>query len=437
MVVAPRSAMFTAAALVALGAGGFAAVAFSAPARTVALIQAGAQAGGQPDGDDDGVPDEGADRLDQKCDAPLKNGAAPQTNWHYFSSCLRVFRDNWHRARGGDVAQVADMARQRVIAAMSLDDVGFRDARRSLRGQAGFATFFGADGSRAAPADLEVAWLNDLGQPYNGMGHGGLAYYLFQLAESAQRGGYPLAAQDTQMYRALGAAVLRPIVLDTRKGGLDTVVPCVGLRGKSCGWYHSVTRRDRPADAGLTLNQNLHVLRDLGRIVDLHRRAGWPVPAGFDNGIAMGLNQLFQPGQRSAKGQLPTFADYLSDPVGRQKVRWLYYGFNADKPVGTGGYFLNKNGKDCSYQIHVLDLTSQILERAQRLGTWQAPAGALTCSSPLAETYRSTRIRMSMPDPDMWSSPFLQRDTVCPAKAQETFAKVRADFYAAAFDHCG
>ena len=390
------------------------------------------------DEQDDDLPsndDEG--RFEQACDAPLKNGQDPATNWHFFTNCLRAIRGNWTRARGPAVELAATNARQRVIAAMSLEDVGFRDGRRSLRGGEGFAAFFGRDGSRPAPADLQVAWLNDVGQPYNGMGQSGLSYFLFQLAAAAQAGGYPRAQQDVAMYRSLASGIMRTVLLDTRSGGLDTELSCAALRGRTCSWYHSVSRRDRPARSGLTLNQDLHVMRDLGMMIDLHRRMGWPVPAGWEDAVQSGLNQLFQPGARDRMGDLPTFQDYLSEPVGRQNVRWLYYGFNADKPIGAGGYFLNRNGKDCGYQVHVLDLTAQIIERAQRLRTWQSPPGALTCSSPLAEAYRSTRVRMTTPDPAAWSSPSIRRDTVCPAKAQANFAKIRSEFYAPAFDRCG
>lgn len=418
-----------------VGTCGLAAAALSAPGSAQGL-RAEARPG-QADDDDDQPWNDGGDRLEQACEAPLKNGLAPATNWHFFTNCLRAVRDNWNRASGAAVGNAAGDARARVIAAMSLDDVGFRDSRRSLRGAQGFAAFFGSDGGRAAPADLQVAWLNDVGQPYNGMGQSGLAYFLFQLAASAQAGGYPRAQQDVALYRGLAAGIMRTVLLDTRAGGLDTEMPCTTLRGRSCSWYHSVSRRDRPARSGLTLNQDLHVLRDLGMMIDLHRKMGWPVPAGWEDAIGTGLNQVFQPGSRSRMGDLPTFQDYLSEPVGRDNVQWLYYGFNADKPLGSGGYFLNRNGKDCGYQVHVLDLTAQLMERAQRTRTWQPPAGAMTCASPLAQAYRATRIRMTNPDPAAWSSPMARRDTMCPAKAQETFAKVRAEFYASAFDRCG
>lgn len=342
--------------------------------------------------------------------------------WHGLAQCMRALRNVWSKQGpqqrvpvAGARVEVAKLVRQQVLRELSLDHVGVRDpVTKALRPYAQAAN---ADGELAGDGDLLVL-RNDLGQPYNAMGQSGLAYFLYQMAGLAERGGYPLAASDAKLYRSLARGAVRTVVTPVEAGGLARSRSCgAGHTEAACSWYHSITRRDLPTGAGATLNQNLHAIRDLGLIADLARRQQWHEDIDFEAAIAAGLNQLaFSDGARAA-GNVPNLQDFLAPPTGDQKVRWAFYGWNTLAPAGKGPYFLGRGSKDCAYHLHVLDLFSQVLQRQQRLGGLDRYRDALLgCGSPLSALYRTIDLRRTHKDrPSAWSSNESGIDHSCPA----------------------
>ncbi|MBW0144787.1 hypothetical protein [Sphingomicrobium clamense] len=362
-------------------------------------------------------------------------GSARDT-WHFFSGCTRSMRNGW-RQRANDPARLAPYAasvRAQIVEAMSRNDVAFIAPGGTRRGSAGLARFE-SDLAAGRDSDTRLAEVNRLGEPYSGMGQTGLAYFILQFSRLAEQASYRGHEDDAALYRALGEAMLRTVVTDGRQGGLATVSNCRGS-GRSCAFFHSVTRKDRPADFGATLNQKLHVLRDLGLISELYRRNGWREPFDMDRAIAEGLNQLFAQGPRQRVGDEPSFADYLAPPVGRDRVQWLYYGYNAERAPGEGGYFLPRAGKNCNYQVHSLGLIARILEDAQKTRRWPVRE-ALSCDGALAKAYRATRVRLTVKQKSRWSDGSTRFNTVCEPDEATKFAAMQRDFYNQAFAGCG
>lgn len=340
--------------------------------------------------------------------------------WHGLAQCMRSLRDIWSR-QGPDASvdlgrsrtSVSALVRSQVTREMATDHVRFLGAG----GQPGrrFGEVFDDDGSPRQGFD-RVVLLNDRNVPYNAMGQSGLAYFLYQIASLADRGGYPEAKTDAKLYRALARGAILTVITPMTGGGLASSRPC-GANGElRCTWYHSITRRDQAAESGATLNQDLHAIRDLGQIADLLRKLRWDEGIDFNRSIIEGLNQLaFSEGSRRP-GTVPNLADFLAPPTGKARVRWAYYGLNPSAADGQRAYFLGFGGKDCSYHLHVLDLMSQILQRAEAqsyLSRYEA--SLLACDSPLGEMQRAARLRKSAAaQPTLWSTPAPGRDYSCP-----------------------
>ncbi len=352
--------------------------------------------------------------------------------WHGLAQCLRGLRDRWSRD-GPDApvslgaagvadndAQVSTLVRRQVLLAMSASPVRF-----VAGGSNGTATeelrLDDVFDARSAPRRGfdRVVLLNDRGVAYNAMGQSGLSYFLFQMAVLADRGGYPQAAADTALYRALARGAITTVLTPVSAGGLAASRPCDDDASLRCTWYHSITRRDQPTAAGATLNQHLHAVRDLGLIADLLRKQRWNEGTDFNRAIIEGLNQLAFAAGSTRPGAPPNLADFLSPPAGKARVRWAYYGLNPTAADGRRAYFLGVGGKDCSYHLHVLDLFSQILQRAQAQGfgaRYEAPL--LACGSELAALQRAATLRRNEPNrPALWSDPRPGRDFACPAAA--------------------
>ncbi len=354
-------------------------------------------------------------------------------DWHFLAGCLRSIRDDWARASGDERLKAARNARETVERALADRRTSYAAGARMIDRSSAERDYLEARAKAPRAPELFIYQANQLGQPYNGMGQSGMAYFLVHFAQLAAK--TKGAEADESYYRSAAEGILHTVLAPSAKGGLTSQQTCRADRQRQCAWFHSITRRDKPADFGVTLNQTLHVLRDLGSIADIYERNGWELPADIDAHIAAGLNQLFVEEKRRSSGDLPTMADYLTPAVGAANVRWLYYGFNRERPGGAGGYFLGRNGKDCGYQVHVLDLTKQVLKRARQKAIWN-DAQAFSCNGPLAQAWRGTQIRMSSADPAQWSEPRFPKDTSCKPKHVAKYRSIAA-YYDKAFASCG
>ncbi|MCW7538929.1 hypothetical protein OOT46_13870 [Aquabacterium sp. A7-Y] len=330
----------------------------------------------------------------QRCE-PGPVFAVPDA-WHGLVGCLRGLRDIW--ARGGPDAAVAlgqgssmpvaTLVRRQVEAELGNPRVRV-DPAEALKSAL-------ADERRNTERlDLKgrierVALLNDRGRPYNAMGQAGLSYILYNLSGLAAQSRYPLAAEDSALFRAVARGALQVVVADVSQGGLASRRACEPNSAQRCAWYHSITRRDQPTQAGATLNQHLHVVRDLGLSADYLAARGWDEGIDFDRAVAEGLNQLFIGRGDEAPGSPPDLADFLSPPLGKAGARRAYYGFNTLAQNKQRGYFLDKGSKDCGYHFHVLVLFGQILKRAEQRGEMAGLQNKVfACGSPLAELHRA------------------------------------------------
>ena len=291
--------------------------------------------------------------------------------WHGLEQCLRDVRDSWKKYGADQVLDLpgmptlADFTRDQILAEMGRDAVQVRHGMDDKL--ASFADSFGAD--LQPKGDLTgVVLTNDLGQPYNGMGQTGLGYFLYQLAAQSAKGGYDRAKADTAFYRTLARGTIATVLAPVDQGGLATQQPCATAPDLTCTWYHSITRHDRPSDAGGTLNQMLHVLRDLGLISALSGKLGWDEPFDLNKAIMEGLNQLFLSGGYQGPETAPDLADFKSDGRDSTGPTWAYYGFNTQAEKAKGGYFLKNLEKNCSYHAHDVQLLGVILKRARAEG---------------------------------------------------------------------
>lgn len=341
--------------------------------------------------------------------------------WHGLAQCLRGLRDRWSRdgpdapvAAGNADVGISTLVRRQVMLAMSAGPVRFAASGRSAA-ELRLDDVFDARGKPRRGFERAVL-LNDRGVAYNAMGQSGLAYFLYQMAALADRGGYAEAAADTAFYRALARGAIATVLAPVAAGGLAASKPCDDDAARRCTWYHSVTRRDQPTEAGATLNQHLHAVRDLGLIADLVRKQRWNEGIDFNRAIIEGLDQLAYSAGSNRLGATPNLRDFLSPPAGQARVRWAYYGLNPTAADGRRAYFLGFGGKDCSYHLHVLDLLSQILQRAEAQGflaRYEKPL--LACGSALGEMQRAARLRAEhATDPGRWSTPAAGRDYTCP-----------------------
>jgi hypothetical protein len=371
---------------------------------------------------------------EQTLNVPGSDGScAPyDTSWHHLSSCLQKVEDNWDQTKDADRSREAAVAREIAERVLLDDSTRFSADDERISQKSTLIQYLDRGQLIPDAADVHIFQSNDLGQPYNAMGQTDMTRAFLQMSARALDAGG--SSKDSLFYRNAAEAMLRTVTDQTSEGGLATIEPCRADTTLDCAWFHSITRRNRPSNQGATLNQNLHALRDFGLIGDFYTGRGWPQPQPLDRLIAEGLNQLFLEAPRQRKGDLPTLEDFLAPPAGSSGVRWMYYGFNRNKPVGRGGYFLGRNGKDCGYQVHVLQLLSRILERAKSKGIWPVER-ALVCDGPLARAYRDTALRMSTDDPRIWSSNKLPKDSSCNAKHRQTF-KTISSYYETALATC-
>jgi hypothetical protein len=242
--------------------------------------------------------------------------------------------------------------------------------------------------SAAKPALRLTKVVNEKRKAFNAMGQTSMAQIVFSLAAQASKGGYPRAESDAAAYRLIANSMVRTVLIPIPAGGLASTHPC-GPEQRPCTWYHSVTRQDRDSDEGATLNQMLHVLRDLGLIHDVHERLGWAPEFDYEAAIDAGLRQLFVDQGHQARDDEPNLADFLSKPR-NATGSWAFYGFSPSRGSGRGGYFLENANKNCNYHFHVLDLLRAILGREEKLGK-PAFAGIYDCGSPIQAFYAMGR----------------------------------------------
>jgi hypothetical protein len=314
---------------------------------------------------------------------------APPDYWHGLSGCLKNLRQVWTR-KGGDAAVVLPTGETRSIRDLIRDQVQAELGKPTTGIATGLSTQFVR--IRKMPSgheDFRLALLNEGRRPYNAMGHTGVAYILYTIADVAEADHYPAAQADAAFYRMVARGALRTVLTPVSDGGLSTTRSCLRLEA-TCTWYHSITRRDRPTEAGATLNQHLHAVRDLGMIADKFRNTGRAVPFDVESAFQKGVNQLFASSGHTRAGSPPNLENFVSPVIGKTGHRWAYYGFNPSATPPDGPYFLNEDGDDCEYQVHVLDLLSQILARPQeaKLGLSRTDS-ALACNSPILALHKS------------------------------------------------
>ena len=351
--------------------------------------------------------------------------------WQRIANCIAPLRNIWRKLgpdtlipTGDTQSPVRIAAREAIYRAITLKNAAVSTSDDHIR-------FVPTE--QVVQPDLtlrgEVYWLvqlNDLGQPYNGMSQTSLARILYAFAELADNSSYPEARRDAATYAALAEAAVRPVLAPVESGGLASIAPCAADRSLRCAWFHSVTRKDIPSTDGATLNQNLHVIRDLVLIDRMLNKRGMRPPPTFDQGIEEGINQLFLSHGHVAVGQAPNFADFMASAGNGPS--WAYYGFNPNKEQSEGAYFLRENGKNCSYHYHVLDLMTAILimtEKAQAAP--QARVKALACDSPLRRMYEAAAGSSPPPETTLSAS-----GTWCPAKvkrgSEKTFSFLQNTF---------
>jgi len=313
---------------------------------------------------------------------------APDGQWHGLAQCSRDIRDAWARFGPGQLLdlpgqpRLADLVRDQILSEMSAPDVRFLRAAdgRPLS----FADSFDAD-LRPRAALSAVVLINDRGEAYNGMGQTGLAYFLFQFAAQAGKGDYDRAAEDAAFYRLLGRAALAGVLNPVAEGGLTTSTTCALAPDLRCSWYHSVTRRDWSAAAGGTLNQMLHVLRDMAQIDQMAARQGWALDLDLPRAIEAGVNQLFLSGGYQGPGTGPDLADFNSSGRdSRASSAWAYYGYNTLAAAPGRGYFLKNPAKNCSYHAHDVQLLLTILKQARAAGLADRARAAASDSAAMA-----------------------------------------------------
>ncbi|ODN71013.1 hypothetical protein [Methylobrevis pamukkalensis] len=361
--------------------------------------------------------------------------------WLQVSQCLRSIRTVWSRggaeaeitAGSKDLGAVSDLMRTQIRFELGKDNVRITDETGEERKDLIAGLF--EPGSASSPVPFSIFVKNDLGQPYNGMGQGGMAQVVFSIAARAEGSSYPESQTDAAAYRAIANAIIRPVLTPVAEGGLASTETCDN--GASCTWYHSVTRRDRAPDKGATLNQMLHVLRDLGLIADLHEKMGWTPQFDYDGAITAGLKQLFLGTGHKAVGLEPTLEDFESEPgLGST---WAYYGFSAARQPGKGGYFLRNEEKNCNYHFHVLNLMRAILARQEKRGITSVPASTVyACEGPLAEFYDMARVAARSKDGSARSLPQpagIKTPLSCSAKALSQFKQLRR-FYGQRLKQC-
>lgn len=355
-----------------------------------------------------------------------------EDHWHGLSECSRDLRDAWahigatQRLDLPGHPQLASFVRDQILSEMASPDVRF--VRASDGRQLSFADSFDAD-LRPRTALSGVILINDRGEAYNGMGQTGMAYFLLQFAVQAGKGGYREARQDAAFYRFLGQAALAGVLTPVSEGGLTTSTACALAPGLRCNWYHSVTRRDLAGAAGGTLNQMLHVLRDMAQIDQMAQRQGWRLDLDLRGAVEAGLNQLFLSGGYHGPGTGPDLADFNSN--GRASLAptaWAYYGFNTlDRPPSQG-YFLKNLNKNCSYHLHDLQLLLTVLQRARTADYARAARAAAYQDGESAAAFAAFTAVLDGFDARASRDPAdLPAQIVCSAASRAKIPRLRAD----------
>lgn len=340
------------------------------------------------------------------CDRYVKPSASADTSppWHVARACLRELRT-------GD----AGALRAFVLRLFAAPDVRFYTSDRPQG--LPFAAVMSSNGAVVRAFD-RVAQINPSGQPYNGMGHTGLGMMLYGLADRAQRQGMEA---DARLYRTLARAAFNTALRPKGENGLSETAPCERDRPQSCTWFYSVTKRDAATGTGATLNQHLHMVRDLGKAADIVRRNRWESGDDYEQAFRAGLNQLFLSDGHVRKGRPPNLADFIPPGSDRASHAWAFYGFNPTQEPPGGGYHLNRSGKDCHYHFHDLQLLEEILVRATR-GERPASLDAVlrSCTSSLRSLYGPARLWVEgalTPNPKL---PGSERDKTCQTLPKKT-----------------
>lgn len=321
--------------------------------------------------------------------------------WQRVGGCLRPYRGRWKD--GGPSAQV-DVGGSREPISDVIRSVVYRALVQGGGGAAlqsdptkyvPIKDVIGKDLRFSAPV-VRIAQLNKLGVPYSSMSQTGFARILFGFSKIAGEGGYPQANDDRDRYLAISKAMVATVIAPVDKGGLASATPCDGAPGLTCRWFHAITRADKKADEGATLNKSLHAIRDMLLVDTAMAKAGLPPDPDYAAAIGDGLNQLFLSSGHTAVGRAPNMADFLVDREG-DGPSWAYYGFNPQTQPGSKGYFL-KSAKNCSYHNHVLDLMAVILDRSAEIKVApEAREKALSCQSPLRRMYLASKMQLEKP----------------------------------------
>jgi len=313
--------------------------------------------------------------------------------WHGLAQCMRQLRNIWSRGGGANTLHtinrkqipIQDVVRNQVIAELQKPHVRFysNNDKKNAKGVTYGEVVNGELNIR--PDIKRLALINSIGVPYNGMGQSGMAYFLDQFAILSKKAGGETGARDAVFYRSLAMLSVNTLLTDTAEGGLATSSKCDSSPELQCTWFHSVTRRDRPSIAGGTLNQHLHVVRDLGLLADSTNNSRTDKER-LNKAFRAGINQLVFSNGHVLANIPPNLADFVNSPVGADQVHWLYYGLNVNSNKERG-YFLNQKGKDCGYHMHVLDLLSSILARAEKLN--MLPDEFKSCFTSMASAYQA------------------------------------------------
>lgn len=223
-----------------------------------------------------------------------------------------------------------------------------------------------------------ISFDNEDGVPYNSMSQLDFAKWLFAVHLSIMSSGqeHPLY-RYSDLFFNLGKAVVVVVTDDEKEGGLAVTHTCIDGTRK-CTIYRSITKRSKGNNQGVTLNQMLHVIRDLGSIGSQllkakyqSNEAGYRAERLGENLLKaseQGFLQILQ-SDLDSKDVGPKLGDYLPrDSQGKLvSGSWLYYGYQLS---GQRPYFLGKTKGhlNCHYHLHVLELLAQLIEK-NRSGT--------------------------------------------------------------------
>jgi hypothetical protein len=348
----------------------------------------------------------------------------PGVSWYQVARCLRSLRNIWARD-GADAPVVVTGFRGAPVAAVVrelVDTVAARPTTGVSAGQsANYQAFSSLRGDMSKGARL--ADLNDKGVPYNAMAQTSFAYTLYSIAAIAEAS----KPSDAAYYKKLAYGSLNTVLAPTSAGGLRQITRCAVRSGLNCSWYHSVTRRDRRTGQGATLNQHLHAVRDMGMISDLARRQGWTIDLPLEEAVQQGIDQLFLSAGHDGPGKAPRLADFVS---AGDRPAIAFYGLDPTANKSQGVYFLPNATKTCGYHLHVLDLLTAVLKRAEKLQENSASLSrAFQCNSAIVPMYRGAI--------DAKSEKKLAAGRSCPAFSGYDFDKGTSAYFDSKLKSCG